>query len=126
MRCTRCGRENPLGAAFCNGCGAPLPQAQPQSNTPPIYNAQPVYNPQPAYNVHPVYPYPISHLNRWIAFLLCFFLGVLGVHRFYVNKVGTGVLYLLTAGLFGIGWLVDLIMIACGSFTDAAGLPLKE
>lgn len=114
MRCTRCGRENPIGAVFCNGCGAPLPQPQPQ--TPPIYNARPVYQ----------YPFPISPFKRWLAFLLCFFVGALGIHRFYVNKIGTGVLYLFTAGLFGIGWLVDLILIACGSFTDAAGLPLKE
>ena len=114
MNCTRCGRDNPIGAVFCNGCGAPLPQP----NTPPVYNAQPVYPYQ--------YPYSISPMNRWIAFLLCFFVGGLGIHRFYVNKIGTGVLYLLTAGLFGIGWLVDLIMIACGSFTDANGLPLKQ
>lgn len=120
MICMKCGRENQNGAAYCNGCGAPLPQP----NTPPVYNAQPMYNAQPGYPAQ--YPYPISPMNRWIAFILCFFVGGLGVHRFYVNKIGTGVLYLFTAGLFGIGWLVDLIMIACGSFTDSAGLPLKQ
>jgi TM2 domain-containing membrane protein YozV len=55
------------------------------------------------------------------AFLLCFFVGYLGIHRFYVGKIGTGVAQLLTAGGLGVWWLVDLIMLACGVFTDANG-----
>ena len=59
--------------------------------------------------------------SRWVAFFLCLFLGVFGVHRFYVGKGGTGILYLLTLGFLGIGWLFDLFMILIGSFRDKNG-----
>ncbi|MGB5164745.1 MAG: TM2 domain-containing protein [Woeseiaceae bacterium] len=59
------------------------------------------------------------------ALLLCFFFGVLGVHRFYVGKIGTGILQLLTLGGLGIWALIDFIMIVVGSFTDKQGRPIK-
>lgn len=49
--------------------------------------------------------------DKWVAFLLCFFLGYFGAHKFYEGKTGMGVLYLFTAGLFGIGWFIDTIVI---------------
>jgi hypothetical protein len=61
---------------------------------------------------------PASPKSRLAAALLCFFLGVLGIHRFYVGKVGTGILMLVTLGLFGIWALVDFIIILVGSFKD--------
>ena len=67
-----------------------------------------------------------SEKSRTVALLLCIFLGPLGIHRFYVGKIGTGILWLLTGGLFGIGWIVDLILIIIGSFTDKGGNFLKN
>lgn len=66
-----------------------------------------------------------STQNKQTALLLAIFLGWLGVHRFYVGKVGTGILYFLTVGAFTIGWIIDIIMIASGTFTDKGGAFLK-
>ena len=60
------------------------------------------------------------------AFLLCTFLGMLGVHRFYVGKAGSGIAQILTLGGLGIWALVDWIMLLCGSFNDKEGKVLKE
>ena len=57
--------------------------------------------------------------------LICFFLGGLGIHRFYVGKIGTGIAMLLTLGGLGIWTLVDLITIVVGKFTDGEGKLIK-
>ena len=67
----------------------------------------------------------ISAKSKSTAAVLCFFLGFLGIHRFYAGKTGTGILWLFTGGLLGIGAVVDFIMILCGSFTDKDGAILK-
>ena len=53
--------------------------------------------------------------------LLCFFLGAFGIHRFYAGKIFTGILMLLTGGLFGIWVVIDFIYIVLGKFKDVGG-----
>ena len=68
---------------------------------------------------------PVSDKGFVPAVLLCFFVGVLGIHRFYVGKIGTGILQLVTFGGLGIWVLVDFVMLVTGNFTDANGDPIK-
>ena len=49
--------------------------------------------------------------NKWVAFFLCFFLGYLGIHKFYEERILLGIVYLITGGLFGIGWLIDIFVL---------------
>ncbi|MEI6052520.1 MAG: TM2 domain-containing protein [Opitutaceae bacterium] len=60
------------------------------------------------------------------AALLCFFLGFVGVHRFYTGKVGTGILMLLTLGGCGVWTIIDFIMILTGSYRDGDNQPLTK
>lgn len=82
-----------------------------------ILNGEPV-----ADYIPPEVPVGAEPPKSWLTtLLLCIFCGGLGIHRFYVGKIGTGILFMLTAGLFGIGVIVDLIKIATGKFTDKNG-----
>jgi len=66
-----------------------------------------------------------SDKSNVVALLLCFFIGILGVHRFYVGKIGTVVLQLVTFGGLGIWALIDIIMIILQKFTDSEGNTLR-
>jgi len=66
-----------------------------------------------------------SEKSNTVALLLCFFIGFLGAHRFYVGKIGTGILQLVTLGGLGIWALIDMIMIILQKFTDSEGNTLR-
>ena len=118
--CQNCGAQLPADAAVCSVCGSQQAGVQPNYQQPnyqqPNYQQQnyqqPNYQqPQQQVYINNTYVTPGKPINKWVAFLLCFFLGEFGAHKFYEGKVGMGILYLFTAGLFGIGWLIDWIMI---------------
>ena len=62
-----------------------------------------------------------SQKSYWITLLLAIFLGTFGIHRFYTGRKLTGILYLFTLGGVGIGWMVDIILVATGMFLDKEG-----
>lgn len=92
--CRGCGKEIHETAPTCPHCGAPQTGAKGVS---------------------------ASEKRILPAAILCFFLGVLGIHRFYVGKIGTGILQLITLGGLGIWALIDFVMIVIGSFKDKQG-----
>ena len=106
--CYECGKKISDSAMQCPACGAPSKGCKTVKSSK---------------NVSDKKPLP--------AFLLAWFVGVFGAHRFYVGKTGSAVAMLLISltlvGLIitGIWTLVDLIMIACGNFTDANGKKLE-
>jgi hypothetical protein len=123
MFCVKCGNEVDDAAVICPKCGVPTTNFKQEA---PQAAAQPniiITNTNTANATAGGFNY--IQKSKWTAFFLCLFLGGIGVHRFYVGKTGTGIIYLLTAGLFGVGALIDLIMILIGGFRDKAGQPLK-
>lgn len=117
MYCKNCGKEITDNVSYCPTCGVSTGAAPQAAAQQPVIN---VVNNNT--NVNKGFGY--IHKKKWLAFFLCLFLGYLGVHRFYVGKVGTGIIWLFTCGFFGLGWILDLIFILFGGFKDKAGQPL--
>lgn len=106
--CKYCGKKIPFDAVVCTHCGRQvelLRQAAPDPT--PIINNVNYVSPAPAYNTA-----NRNLKNKWVAFFLCLFGGYLGIHKFYEGKIGLGILYLFTGGLFGFGWIIDMIKLA--------------
>lgn len=69
---------------------------------------------------------PIGSRQHIVALLLSILVGSLGVDRFYMGLVGTGILKLLTGGGCGIWWIIDVILIATNSLKDNEGKYLQQ
>lgn len=101
----------------------PQPAPQPQHAAQPQPAAQPqvivVQQPQQMATGPQIIPTG-SRKDTTVAYLLWFFLGWLGIHRFYTGHIGTGVLWLLTGALCGFGWIIDIFLIP-GMVREANG-----
>ena len=104
--CEFCGNKVASDAVICPKCGKQLEELKTEENK---SNPQVIINNTNTINGD----VGRKQCDNWIALLLCIFLGVLGGHKFYEGKVGMGILYIFTVGLFGIGIIVDLIVILC-------------
>ena len=107
--CKHCGGKIPEDAVICTLCGRQVETMTQQTATPAITINNSNANVNANVNAH-VGRVPKA-INKGVAFLLCFFLGFLGAHKFYEGRTGLGVIYLLTFGLFGFGWGIDTIVL---------------
>lgn len=106
--CQHCGEAIDADCVVCPKCGKQVQQLKPEQPQVVINNT----------NTNTVTATATASAtggmagrsrNKWVALCLCIFLGFLGGHKFYEGKAGMGLLYIFTAGLFGVGILVDLI-----------------
>lgn len=107
--CKFCGAKIPMDAVLCTACGRQVEEFKSERSAQPsivINNA----NANTNTNVNGGGAGGKAK-NKTVAILLCLFLGLLGAHRFYEEKIGTGIIWLLTLGLGGVGALVDFIIL---------------
>ncbi len=122
MYCPKCGNEIDDEALICPNCGVATSRYyQEQSHQQPNVV---INNSNQNVNTNVNRFGMASPKSKLVALLLAIFLGGFGIHRFYVGKIGTGLIWMFSAGLFGIGWLIDIILILLGGFRDKYGLPL--
>ena len=109
--CKECGQKIAKKAVMCPHCGCQVENLEGANSaaTPNIV----INNSNANQNVNQmnVGMLGIRAKNKWVALILCLFLGFFGGHKFYEGKAGMGILYILTVGLFGIGVLMDFIVL---------------
>ncbi len=105
--CKECGQKIAAKAVICPHCGCQVEKAQEAAPQIVINNSNQNQN----QNFNANAGFGGNAKNKWVALLLCWFLGFLGAHKFYEGKTFMGIVYLFTAGLFGIGVILDLIAI---------------
>lgn len=106
--CESCGNQIYVDAVICPKCGKQVEKISMNENNP---NPQIVINNNNSNNLNAAYMK--KECDKWIALILCFFLGIFGAHKFYEGKTGLGILYIFTGGLFLIGVTIDFIVILC-------------
>lgn len=111
--CKHCGAKIPEDAVLCTACGRQVEEIKQNAAQPSIIINNDNTNSNVNTNTNTVVAGMGRAKNKWVAFLLCFFLGFLGAHKFYEGKIILGILYIITFGFFGIGVLIDLISILC-------------
>lgn len=67
-----------------------------------------------------------SDKSKTTTLILVLLLGLVGGHDFYVGRIGMGILKLFTGNFFMIGWVIDIIKVASGTYTDGAGAPIRK
>ena len=110
--CKHCGAKIPIDAVICVTCGRQVEEIK-KTEQPNIVINNSNSNVNTNVNKNTVGGVMGKPKNKWVAFVLCIFLGFLGGHKFYEGKGGMGVLYIFTGGLFCIGIIIDLISILC-------------
>ncbi len=104
--CKHCGEKIPFDAVICTKCGRQVEQLETAGGAQPNIV---INNTNTNQNIASVHGGAGRAKNKWVAFCLCLCLGYFGAHKFYEGRIGMGILYLCTGGLFGIGWVVDCI-----------------
>lgn len=105
--CKHCGAIIDADCVICPNCGKQVKELQSAQPQVVINNSN--MNTNSNVNVNRVGGRYGKPKSKWVAVLLCIFLGYIGAHKFYEGKVGMGILYFFTLGLFGIGWVIDII-----------------
>lgn len=100
--CQHCGAEIDRDCVVCPRCGKQVSELKLEQPAVVIHNANP--------NTNIIRPAG-KEKDKWVAFFLCLFLGLVGAHKFYEEKIGMGILYIFTCGLFLVGAIIDLILI---------------